>query len=158
MASAVEANASAVFSGRSDDCPSFMLEQISQGSPASFTQYCLQIRQKAKDCCSVNSHGSASEVAVGVLGSPCNNHESLHTMAQFKDMNSLFAKAATADELASNWIRVKTVACHWDELLASCRVSLQELKKADRSGAPKQRQRRGEEARSRRMLCTLAGV
>ncbi|CAJ1345926.1 unnamed protein product, partial [Effrenium voratum] len=65
------------------------LEQISQGSPASFTQYCLQ---KAKDCCSVNSHGSASEVAVGVLGSPCNNHESLHTMAQFKDMNSLFAK------------------------------------------------------------------
>ncbi|CAJ1432752.1 unnamed protein product [Effrenium voratum] len=113
------------------------LEQISQGSPASFTQYCLGIRQKAKDCCSVNSHGSASEVAVGVLGSPCNNHESLHTMAQFKDMNSLFAKVATADELASNWKRVKTVTCHWDELLASCRVSLQELKKADKSGAPK---------------------
>ncbi|CAJ1393983.1 unnamed protein product, partial [Effrenium voratum] len=111
------------------------LSEILVGTEKSFADYCVNLRQTASASCSVNSRGTTNESAVGHLGTPCKDHESLYTLQQFKQMASAFAKVSSEAELGALWKKVKGILGHWDELLASCKVSAQELKKADK-GTP----------------------
>ena len=91
------------------------LSEILVGTEKSFADYCVNLWQTASASCSVNSRGTANESAVGHLGAPCKDHESLYTLQQFKQMASAFAKVSSEAELGAK--KVKGILGHWDELL-----------------------------------------
>ena len=74
------------------------LSEILVGTEKSFADYCVNLRQTASASCSVNSRGTANESAVGHLGTPCKDHESLYTLQQFKQMAPAFGKVSVQEQ------------------------------------------------------------
>ena len=69
------------------------------------------------------------DASYAACSGPCNNHESLYTIEQFKQLN-LFHGVANAAGLQEAWKRYKAINGHWDEVLASCKTAAGTLRRA----------------------------